>query len=757
MLLCNACKNKDINPESFEISYEKVDVEANKVTIKGTYSFLGEVVSMTINIGLEENLGDAENHEVLMEGTSFSVTVEGLIPDTTYYYRYVVDFGTHDVLLMETQSFTTLAAEAEEPMVKALEWLKIDSTTFRIKCKVESDGGSEIIERGICWNTIGDPILYDDSTRWYEGDAGIFEEYSIRMEHLTLGKKYYVRAYAKNAAGKAGKSADVLSFETEAPTGMPVEIELSCNPEEGGTLSGGGTYEVGTSCTVTAVANSGYNFVNWTENGNQVSASASYTFPVTVARSLVANFTTQDNTLISASVDPENSGTVTGAGGYSYSQECTLTATANTGYTFLRWTENGNLVSTEANYTFNVTGNRTFVAKFQANTYTISVSANPSGSGTVSGGGNGFNYNQSCTVHATPAEGFAFSNWTDEGEVVSTEADYTFTVTSNRTLVANFTELQPDEYSITVSANPSNGGTVSGGGTYQQGQSCTVHATANEGYTFINWTENEVVVSTESEYTFLVTSDRTLVANFQQQTGDQTFTVNGVSFTMKRVEGGTFYMGAQSTNSNGLNYDPDAYSIESPVHSVTLSTFYMGETEVTQALWQAVVGSNPSYFVGTTRPVETVSWSTIVNQFIPALNALTGHTFRLPTEAEWEYAARGGNQGHGYKYAGSNTIGDVAWYNGNSNIQTHPVATKSPNELGLYDMSGNVWEWCSDWYGSYGSGSQTNPQGPSSGSYRVLRGGSWDGIARFCRVSNRSYGIPGSEYYGDGFRLVLSQ
>ena len=216
-------------------------------------------------------------------------------------------------------------------------------------------------------------------------------------------------------------------------------------------------------------------------------------------------------------------------------------------------------------------------------------------------------------------------------------------------------------------------------------------------------------------------------------------------------------MGAQSANPNGQNYDSEAYSNESPVHSVTLSTFYMGETEVTQELWQAVMGSNPSSFSGTNRPVEKVSWNTIVNQFIPALNALTGRTFRLPTEAEWEYAARGGNQGHGYKYAGSNTIGNVAWYSDNSQGQTHQVATKSPNELGLYDMSGNVWEWCSDWYGDYSSGSQTNPQGPSSGSRRVLRGGSWDNGAGGCRVSIRNRSEPGNAYDSRGFRLVLSQ
>ena len=209
------------------------------------------------------------------------------------------------------------------------------------------------------------------------------------------------------------------------------------------------------------------------------------------------------------------------------------------------------------------------------------------------------------------------------------------------------------------------------------------------------------------------------------------FTVNGVSFTMVAVEGGTFRMGSN-----------DGYSDEKPVHSVTLSDYYIGETEVTQALWQAVMGSNPSNFKGSNNPVERVSYDDC-KDFINKLNTLlagqlpAGRKFRLPTEAEWEFAARGGNKSKGYKYSGSNSIDAVAWYRDNSNKQTHPVKQKQPNELGLYDMTGNVLEWCNDWYGKYSSRSQTNPQGPSSGSYRVLRGGSWLNGAKYCRVADR--------------------
>ena len=236
----------------------------------------------------------------------------------------------------------------------------------------------------------------------------------------------------------------------------------------------------------------------------------------------------------------------------------------------------------------------------------------------------------------------------------------------------------------------------------------------------------------------------------ESEDSNQTFTVNGVSFDMIAVEGGTFTMGATSEQGS------DAYNDESPTHQVTLSSYYIGKTEVTQELWQAVMGSNPSYFLDTNLPVEKVSWEDC-QIFIAKLNALTGKYFRLPTEAEWEYAARGGSKSQGYKYSGSNTVDDVAWYPSNSSSKTHPVATKAPNELGIYDMSGNVLEWCRDWYSSsyYSSSSQYNPTGPASGSRRVYRGGSWGSSARLCRVSYRDYNGPSYRFYNLGLRLAL--
>ena len=224
------------------------------------------------------------------------------------------------------------------------------------------------------------------------------------------------------------------------------------------------------------------------------------------------------------------------------------------------------------------------------------------------------------------------------------------------------------------------------------------------------------------------------------------FTVDGVSFTMVYVPGGTFTMGATSEQGS------DAWDNEKNTYRVTLSSYHIGQTEVTQALWTAVMGSNPSKFKGEGRPVENVSWNDC-QTFISRLNAKTGMNFRLPTEAEWEYAARGGHSG-GSKYAGSDNINNVAWYDNNSN-STHTIATKSPNSLGIYDMSGNVWEWCQDWYDKYSTSSQTNPKGPSSGFYRVSRGGGWANNARRCRVSARDGGTPSGSYGNVGLRLAF--
>jgi formylglycine-generating enzyme required for sulfatase activity len=220
---------------------------------------------------------------------------------------------------------------------------------------------------------------------------------------------------------------------------------------------------------------------------------------------------------------------------------------------------------------------------------------------------------------------------------------------------------------------------------------------------------------------------------------------------MVYVQGGSFTMGC--TNEQGS----DCFDDEKPAHTVQINSFYIGKYEITQEEWEAVMGSNPSHFSNCVKcPVENVSWYD-VQAFINALNRLTGRQFRLPTEAEWEFAARSGNRSRSQKYSGSDNLVSVAWYNGNSGSRTHPVGQKAANALGLHDMSGNVWEWCSDWaeQNYYSKSPGNNPRGPGAGNYRMLRGGSWGRDARSCRVSNRhNFDTPIYHNYGIGFRLV---
>ena len=286
-------------------------------------------------------------------------------------------------------------------------------------------------------------------------------------------------------------------------------VVTSSSPTAGGTTSGGGTYNHGASATVTATPATGYQFVNWIEGGTAVSTSASYTFTVSANRTLVANFSLINYT-VATSLNPAGGGTTSGAGSYGYGTSATVSATTNAGYTFVNWTEGGTVVSSSASYTFTVNANRTLVANFSLNTYTVVISSNPTAGGTTSGGGT-FNYGTSVTVSATPSTGYTFVNWTEGGTVVSTNTSHSFTLSTNRTFIANFS-LQT--YTVTTTSSPTAGGTTSGGGTYNHGASATVTATPATGYQFVNWTEGGAAVSTNASYTFTVNTGRTLLANF---------------------------------------------------------------------------------------------------------------------------------------------------------------------------------------------------------------------------------------------------
>ena len=285
------------------------------------------------------------------------------------------------------------------------------------------------------------------------------------------------------------------------------EITATANPTVGGVVTGGGTYNHFENVTLTATANEGYTFIGWADGVQD----AQRTVTVTGPAEYVANF--QLNSYqITATAYPSAGGTVTGGGTYNHFETCTLTATPNAYYEFTSWTKNGQVVSTNATYSFTVTEGGTYIANFTRVNHQITAMVNPAESGNVSGAGS-YAHGSTCTLTATANTGYAFSSWTKNGAVVSSNPAYSFTVTEDATYIANFT---PVMYTITVSADPSVGGTASGNGTYLYNENCTVNAMPNAGYTFTNWTNNGTVVSTEQSYTFTVTQDANLVAHFTQ-------------------------------------------------------------------------------------------------------------------------------------------------------------------------------------------------------------------------------------------------
>ena len=492
----------------------------------------------------EPTVADAHTSDGTGMG-SFVSTMTGLTPNTTYYVRAYAT-NSHTTAYGEEMSFTTVPMS----FMVSLSANPAEGGTVT--------GGGVVVQDHTCTVTATANTGYD-FVNWTE-DGNVVTtnpSYSfVATADRTLVTNFQIQSFAIAASADPtvggtvsgdgtydyGTSCTLAAtpntgydFVNWTENGSPVSTEANytftvtgerslvahfqlktytvaatANPTEGGTVSGSGTYTHGQSCTVTATPNTGYDFVNWTENGNPVSANPTYTITVTSGHSLVANFQLKTYT-VAATANPAVGGTISGSGTYTHGQSCTLTATPNTSYEFVNWTEDGTPVSTNPAYTFTVTSGRTFVAHFQL-VYTVAATANPTEGGTVTGGGT-YPDGQSCTLTATPNTGYDFVNWTEDGTPVSTNPAYNFTVTSDRTLVANF---QVRSYTITVSANLEEGGTVTGGGVYTHGQSCTVTATVNTRFGFVNWTENDEEVSVDAEYTFTVTGPRSLVANFEE-------------------------------------------------------------------------------------------------------------------------------------------------------------------------------------------------------------------------------------------------
>ena len=615
----------------------------------------------------------------------------------------------------------------------------IKSTTAQCGGDVSltSVDGLKVTARGVCWSTKPNPTINDNKT----SDGSGTGNFTSNLINLTDNTTYYVRAYATNEKGtsygevKSFKTLPIINGHEYVDLGLPSGLKWA-------------------TCNVGADSPEGYgNYYAWGETETKTEY-------------------TQDNSLTYGLTKYElkSQGYIDGSGNLTPSHDA---ATANWGGSWRMPTEaeleelknicTWTWITQNGVMGYNVTGpngNSIFLpaagSRYGASLHNVGIygkywSSTPfDGSSGVNNaynlyfgdGGERVYYsglNNGLTVRPVSGENkiqLPTVTTNDVTNITSSSATCGGNVTSDGNTIVTSRGVCWGTYpNPTINDNK----TVDGNGTGSFTSNLT-NLTENTTYYVRAYATNEKGTSYGEEKSFKT----------MEKTVDQTITVNGVSFTMIKVEGGTFQMGA--TSEQGSDVD----SGEKPVHSVTLSDYYIGETEVTQKLWEAVMGSNPSHFWGDERPVEQVSWNDS-KEFIEKLNNLTGKNFRLPTEAEWEYAARGGNKSQGYKYSGSNTIGNVAWYWDNSSSATHNVKTKSPNELGIYDMSGNVYEWCEDWYGSYSSGSQTNPTGPSSGSYRVFRCGSWGSVAWSCRVSIRGNDDPVSRYSYYGFRLALSQ
>ena len=564
LTMASCHKDKEIETKSPVVSGEEMTVAETQATITWAVEFTGRF-STGVDVSTHENMSEARRVEATKEDGKYVAVVDDLATGTKYYYRIVV-WNKYGSFEEERSEFVT-----EEKI-----FYQVTATCSPTEGGRVTGAGSYEENKYCTLNAI--PNQGYDFVNWTENGNPVstnanytFKVTQNRNVVAHFAKQKFTISLSASPSGGGTVSGDgeydygqsctvsataasgyTFSEWTEDGTqvstnanytftvtgnrtlvahftelqGDEYNVNVSANPSEGGTVTGGGVFQSGASCTVTATANTGFTFANWTENGNVVSSDASYTFTVNANRTLVANFTAQSYT-VSVSANPSAGGSVTGGGTYHYGDDCTVVATANSGYTFTSWKENGSVVSSEASYSFTVTGNRTLEAVFTAqapNEYTISVSANPSNGGTVSGGGT-YQQGQSCTVTATANSGYTFTNWTENGSVVSTNASYTFTVNANRTLVANFTA---QSYTISVSASPTNGGTVSGGGSYNHGQFCTVHASANNGYVFSNWTENGTQVSTNANYTFTVIGDRNLVAHFTYTPQAPTGAVNGL-------------------------------------------------------------------------------------------------------------------------------------------------------------------------------------------------------------------------------------
>ncbi len=506
------------------------------VTVNVTYAI--NSYTLTVNYLYANGTTAATTHT---ESVNYNATYSVTSPDITGYTAdQPVVTGT-----MGTQNVTVDVTYSINSYTLTINYKYADGTTA-------AASHTETLDFGASYNVTSPSITgYTPDLPVVSGTMGtqnvtVDVTYSINSYTLTINYLYangtpaattYTGSVNYNATYSVA-SPDITGYTADQPvvTGTmgtesvtvdvtyninSYEVTATASPIAGGTVVGGGSYDYGSTAMLTATAAEGYTFVNWTENGTEVSTNVTYSFTVTEAKTLVANFSLNSYE-VTAVANPTAGGTITGAGTYDHGTTATLTATANDGYTFVNWTENGTEVSTSVTYSFTVTEAKTLVANFSLNSYEVAAVANPSAGGTITGAGT-FDYGTTATLTATVSEGYTFVNWTENGEVVSNSTIYSFTVTSNRDLVANF---EVNTYEITATANPTNGGTVTGAGTYDHGTTVTLTATAAEGYHFVNWTKEGTEVSTSASYSFTVTEAGAYVAHFEMNTYEVTATAN---------------------------------------------------------------------------------------------------------------------------------------------------------------------------------------------------------------------------------------
>ena len=755
MIAFTSCVKDDILEASkIEVTDVKVERTWYTANISGEYSYPQELEGIKVYLSEKKDMSNASEYECTLSDKMFDVGIKQLKSGVTYYYYIEYDNG-YTKEKSENDSFKTI----EKPTVRTSSVESVTKNSAVVRCSViNNDSCNDIKERGICWGTQPNPSISGNHVKNGSGGAATGTvNYSVTLSNLKGGTTYYVRAYIKSEFGVI-YGTDKYFTTDEDVVKASVTTDAVSNVTKNTAICGGNVTSDGGG-TVTARG------VCWSTSQTPT-INDRRTANGTGKGTFTANITglTPNTTYYVRAYATNEAGTSYGAQKsfttLDEEPEETISGTEN-GHNYvdlglpsgLKWaTCNVGASSPEEYGGYYVWGETTTKTEYtEDNSLTYGKQMND-----ISGN------SQYDAARANWGGDWRMPTYNELNEL-STNCTWTWTTYNG---VNGYNVEGPNGNSIFLPAAGLRGGSSllfagSCGGYWSSmpyedydDYSCDLHFDSYNHNMYFNDRYDSQSVRPVFGGNF--TGPEEQPEDPETPSANPSFTVNGVSFTMIAVEGGTFKMGAQSSDYGGDNYDTVAYSKESPVHDVTLSSYYIGETEVTQELWEAVMGSTPYYSSYPQRPVERVSWNDC-QEFITKLNELTGENFRLPTEAEWEYAARGGNKSQGYKYSGSNTIGDVAWYDDNSSSTAHYVKTKQANELGIYDMSGNVFEWCQDWYGSYSSGSQTNPIGPSSGSSRVSRGGSWNIIASDCRVSYRNYYYPDDTYYGLGLRLSLSQ